>query len=131
MRKQRYGFSRGMVTVLVALWLALAFQPCVMAGVQALEPTSCDGCPDDSSLAQQGMTQTDCHDTVACASMKDDQEMQVAGFARSLVLTDQPLLIAWVTDYPSVSVPCGNLLPIVNNTPNDPPRLLRFCILQI
>lgn len=114
-----------MTTALVALWLALAFQPCVMASVQAMESAPCNGCPESHS-----MSKSDCQDASACASMMDEQQADVAGFARSVSPQTQPALLAWETIFPVVLSSYHSAFHDFDN-PADPPPLKRFCILQI
>jgi hypothetical protein len=134
LRKQRYGFSRSVVTVLVALWLSLAFQPCVMAGVQAMESMPCDNCPEHSMAqhngAQHDTNRIDCSDADTCVSMIDKYEVDASGFISTPSAKNQAALISWITDYPPRATPCYNSNNVLN-IPVDSPPLLRFCILQI
>ncbi len=123
LRKQRHTLGRGLVSVLVAVWLSLALQPCAMAADAVLG----QGMKADCMQQDKMSSKADCYPGMTCASMMDPGVVDAALLIQPL--TAQPVVIAWTTlEYPTSA---SQLIP--NHLPHsyNPPPLLRFCILQV
>lgn len=129
LRQRRQTLGRGMVYMLVAVWMSLALQPCVAA---AMATDDCAACP--SMTVEQGMEQpaaasAACAQNVSCASAYHPDAAQTA--TAEFVVPPQPLLgvIHWQILQPSP----GDLY-YVSSAPlaqSAPPPLARFCVLQV
>lgn len=122
LRKRHQDLGRGIIMLLVAVWLSLAFQPCVMAGVQSPDMLPCNACP------EQMMENDACPPGASCAVMDERGAATASDFTRPTPPSALPLVF-WglASDLPTAPIQPTAL----TSSPFDTPPLLRFCILLI
>lgn len=115
-----------MVSVLITVWLSLAFQPCVMAADALLAQTDQPAMDADCVQQEPVHNSDDCQPGMTCLSMFEPGAVDAAGMN---LFDQQPVLVGWVTsvDSPPALQTAATHLPIAF----DPPPLQRFCVLQI
>lgn len=126
LRQQRHTLGRSIATMLVTVWLALAFQPCVMAADALLAQTA-HAAMDADCVQQEPMRGgDDCQLGMTCLSMLDPGAVDVAGMN---LPAQQPVLVGWVTSVhsPITKYPAATHFQIAFNLP----PLQRFCVLQV
>lgn len=123
LHKQRLTLGRGMIFMLVAMWMSLAVQSCAMAA-EALEHIADIPCMQQDEMSGE----VECQPTLDCATQVSQAVPDTAGVTDQR-LPAQPAMISWdVFDHlpSSLSPPLTQRQVSINSL-----LLARFCILRI